>query len=212
MTAYTTLAELKIRLGLGGTAGTAVTDDDTLLASYVTSTNAWIEHETWRPIGPTTGGTATFDGYGDVSSDGLSLYVNTGVRSITTLTVASETGGTPVEVQDDVVILPREQNRRSGWPGFEVRFKDIVAGSVGSFSRGYGNIVLIGDTGWASIPSNLSELGYRVAIRAWHARNAGQQDIIGVDETGDPIVSRFASSMDWRILRSFRPGGGVVAQ
>ena len=48
---YIARAGLKLRLGLGGTAGTAVTDDDTLLDQFVTSTNDWIEHETWRPIG-----------------------------------------------------------------------------------------------------------------------------------------------------------------
>lgn len=211
MTAYTTLAELKIRLGLGGTAGTAVSDDDTLLTSYVTSTNDWIEHETWRPIGPNNGGTATFDGAED--SDGRSLYVYPGIRSITSLTVAPSTGDAPeAATLTDVVILPRLHNRRGpGWPGFEVRFIDVTTGPVTSFGRGYGDIVLVGDFGWEAIPSNLSELGYRVAIRAWHARNAGQQDIIGADETGEPIVSRFASRMDWRILHSFRPAGGVVA-
>lgn len=206
---YITLANLKLRLSLGGTAGTAVTDDDTLLGQYVTATNGWIEHETWRPIGPSSG-TAIFDGTEDVSPDGRSLYVNHGVRSIDSLEVATETGGTGVDVAADVVLLPREQNRRTGWPAFEIRFKDIVAGSLACFPRGYGNIVHVGDRGWDSIPSELSELGYRVSIRAWHARNAGQQDLVGTTETGDPIVSRFASQMDWRILRSFRPAVGVT--
>ena len=205
---YITLTNLNLRLGLGGTAGTATHADTALLAQYVTSTNDFIEHETWRPIGPSSG-TATFDGYEDVSSDGRSLYVAQGVRTITSLEVATETGGSGVDVSADVVMLPREQNRRTGWPAFEIRFKDIVAGSLAYFPRGYGNIVLVGDRGWEAIPSQLSELGYRVAARAWSARAAGQQDMIGTDETGNPIVSRFASAMDWRILRSYRPNGGI---
>lgn len=209
---YITATNLKLRLNLGGAAGTAVIDDDTLLAQYVSSTNDWIEHETWRPIGPTAGGTATFDGAEDVSNDGRTLFVQQGVRTITSIEVAPSTGATAVAgTAADFVILPRPQNRRTGWPGFEVRVKDAVTGNVSIFpTAGYGEIVIVGDFGWESIPSNLSELGYRVAIRAWHARNAGQVDIIGSDETGAPIVSRFASAMDWKILKSFRPAGGLT--
>ena len=203
--AYINRADLKTRLNIGGTAS------DPLLDEYVTYTNEWIEHETWRPIGPTTGGTATFDGYEDVSPDGRSLVVYEGIRSITSITVAPSTGSTPVAgTVADFVILPRTQNRRPGWPGFEVRFKDSVTGSVSTFGHGYGDIVIVGDFGWAAIPSELSELGYRIAARSWHARNAGQQDIVGSNEVGDPIVSRFVSSMDWKLIKSFRPAGGLV--
>lgn len=208
---YITATNLKLRLGLGGAAGTAVTDDDSLLAQYVTSTNEWIEHETWRPIGPTAGGTATFDGAYDTSDDGRSLYVIQGVYSITSLTVAPSTGASPVSATvADLVLLPRPQNRRPGFPATEIRFKDVVAGPVGEFGTGYADIVLIGGLGFEAIPSPLSEMGYRVAARAWHARNAGQVDIIGSDETGAPIVSRFASAMDWKLLKSFRPAGGLT--
>lgn len=204
---YITLTNLKLRLNLGGTAGTAVSGNDDLLGQYVTSTNDWIEHETWRPIGPTDGGTATFDGY---DTDGVTLAVPQGIRAITSITIAPETGASPVAATvGDFAILPRVQNRRTGWPGFEVRALDVTSGAASYFASGFGNIVIVGDFGWAAIPSSLSELGYRVAIRAWHARNSGQVDIIGSDETGAPIVSRFASQMDWRLLRSFRPNGGV---
>lgn len=203
--AYITRDNLKAELSVG----TATTTYDDLLDRYVTATNEWIEHETWRPIGPTTGGTATFDAVHDVQ-DGA-LYVNTGVRSISSLTVAPSTGETGVAATvADLVILPRMQDRRPGWPGFWIVFKDVVTGVVSDFGSGYGNIVLVHDGGWAAIPAELSDLGYRVAVRAWSARNAGQQDMLGSDETGTPIVSRFASTMDWKILKSFRPAGGVT--
>lgn len=203
--AYINRADLKTRLNIGGTAQDALLDD------FVAYTNEWIEHETWRPIGPDTGGTATFDGYNSVSSDGTTLYVNQGIRTITSITVAPSTGATPVAgTVADFVILPRTQDRRPGEPGFEVRVKDVVTGSVTRFYHGFGDIVVVGDFGWAAIPSELSELGYRVAARSWHARNAGQQDIVGADEVGNPIVSRFVSSMDWKLIKSFRPAGGLV--
>lgn len=205
---YTTTALVKVRLGIG----TADTTDDELLDDIVEQTNDYIEAYTWRPIGPTSGGTATFDGYDDVDADGRTLYVRQGIRSITSITVAPGTGSDAVTgTAADFVILPRSQNRKADWPGFWVRVKDSVTGSVSSFSVGYGNIVIVGDFGWAAIPPAIKEVAETLAVRAWHARKTGQADIVGSEANGEPIVSRYLSNRDKMLLRSFRPAGGLVA-
>ncbi len=48
-------------------------------------------------------------------------------------------------------------------------------------------------------------------MRAWHARKTGQADIVGSEANGEPIVSRYLSTRDKMLLRSFRPAGGLVA-
>ena len=184
----------------------------TLLDSYCDQANDYIEQYVWRPIGPNDGGTATYDGAEDVDPDGKTLYVRDGIRSITSITVAPSTGASPVTgTVADFVILPRSQNRKPGWPGFHVRVKDSVTGSVSTFGHGYGDIVIVGDFGWAAIPDSLKELAETLVVRMWHARATGQSDIVGSEANGEPIVSRYLSTRDKMLLKSFRPAGGLVA-
>lgn len=183
-----------------------------LLQTFCTQTNDYIEQFVWRPIGPTSGGTATFDGAEDVSWDGRSLTVRQGIRTITSIEVAPSTGSTAVAgTVADFVILPRTQNRKPDWPGFEVRIKDTVTGAVSTFGHGYGDIVIVGDFGWAAIPESIKEVAEINVVRRWHARLNGQADVVGSDANGEPIVSRFISAKDRRLLQSFRPAGGLVA-
>lgn len=203
---YTSKDTIKTRLGI-----TDIVDDD-LIASYATAVNEWVETFTGRQLGPTTGGTATFDGDIDVADDRRSLYVPQGVRTITSLTVAPTTGSTPVSATaSDLLILPRTHNRKPDWPGTEVRIIDYPTGLVTYFTYGYGNIVLVGDFGWASIPAKVSELATAVAVRIWHARKAGQTDIIGSDETGAPVVTRYVSGEDKAFLRLYQRDRLVAA-
>lgn len=202
---YATSANVKTRLGITDST------DDTLLGNIVAAANDYIESQTWRPIGPTTGGTATFDSVDDCL-DSRTLYVRQGIRSISSITVASSTGADAVAgTVADFVIMPRSQNRRPDWPGFYVVIKDAVTGDVSSFGSGYGDIVIVGDFGWASIPPVLTEIAELTAVRAWHARNLGQADIVGSEANGEPTISRFVSKRDKMTLQSFRPAGGLVA-
>lgn len=205
---YCTRANIKVRLGIDS----GDTTDDTLLDSIASQTNDWIEHYTQRPIGPTNGGTATFDSWEDVDMDQRTLYVRQGIRAITSITVAPSTGSAAVTgTAADFVILPRIQNRRPDWPGFYVRVKDSVTGAVSIFGRGYGDIVIVGDFGWAAIPPAITEIAETIAVRTWHARKAGQSDVVGSEANGEPIVSRYVSGKDKMTLRAFRPAGGLVA-
>lgn len=202
---YTSYATVKTRLGLDDD------EDETLITSFVNAANDWIETYCWRPVGPNDGGTLTFDSIEDVSADLTTLFVRQGIRTVTSMTVALATGSTPATATtDDLVVLPRVQNRKSGFPGSEIRFKDYIAGSVNLFGRGYGDIVVVGDFGFAAIPEKVRDIAETSAIRWWAGRANGQADIVGSDANGEPIVSRYVSSADKATLRMYRPAGGLV--
>lgn len=191
MTAYATTALVKARLGLG----TADTVDDTLLGQIVDGVNGWMDDEIGRSIAPDDAATYVFDGDG---SD--MLYIPNGIRSVTTLTIADTTGGTGVP-ETNHVILPRVQDRRPGWPGFWLRLTDIAPVR---FWDAYGNVSITGNFGWAETPDSLVDVALTVAVRAWHARQTGQADIVGNDESGAPLVSRFVSFRDRKTIQRYK--------
>ena len=198
---YTTGTAVKARLGIGS----GDTTDDTLLGGYVNATNEWIEQYCGRQVGPVTAGTATFDATYDASPSGRTLYIPQGIRTFSAVTVAPSTGATGVAATTgDLVVLPRSHNRRPDWPGFELEFIDAPTGAVATFGTGYGNITVVGAFGWAAIPYKVAEIAEAIVVRIWHARMSGQTDIVGSDETGAPLVTRFISGEDRATLRDYR--------
>jgi hypothetical protein len=205
---YVTSANLKVRIGLG----TADTTDDTLIATICGQVNSYVEFVCRRDFtavaGTASGGTATFDAAEDVY-DGQ-LYVRDGIRAVTSLSVAPSTGDAAVSATvADTIILPRSQARRPGWPGFWVVFKPVVSGAVSDWGTGYANITLGYDRNFEAYPVEVVEVAEVMATRAWYGRQAGQADIVGSDEVGAPVISRFLSARDRDTLKAFRPDLGA---
>ena len=190
-TAYATTANVKLRLGLG----TADTQDDTLIGSLVDQVNGWMDDEIGRSVAPNDAATFVYDGDG---SD--TLYIPNGIRSVTTLTIADSTGGAAV-AETHYVILPRVQERRPGWPGFWLRLTDLAPVR---FWDAFSNVSVTGNFGWEEIPDALKDVALTITIRAWHARQTGQADIVGNDEAGAPIVSRFVSMRDRKTIQRYK--------
>lgn len=187
---YATRDGVKTRLGLG----TADTVDDDLFDTLTGQINGWMEEQMGRQVGPIASATYTFDGDG---SD--ELYVPLGIRSLTQLKIADTTGGTLV-AETNFVLLPRVQNRRPGWPAFYIKLTDLAPVR---FWEAYSNVEATMTAGWDSIPTALTEVGEVAVVRAWHARKNGQTDIVGNDESGAPIVSRFLSVKDRKTMQKF---------
>jgi hypothetical protein len=205
---YVTSANLKVRLGIG----TADTTDDTLLGNICNQVNSYVEFIARRNFdavaGTAAGGTATFDASEDVY-DGQ-LYVHDGIRAVTSLSVAPGTGDAAVTATvADLIILPRSQARRPGWPGFWVVFKPVVTGLVSDWGVGYANIVMGYDRNFASYPLEIVEVAEVAAARAWSGRQGGQEDISGTDESGAPLIRRYFSAEDKKTLREFRSDLGA---
>lgn len=192
---YATRDGVKRRLKNGNAFGTADTSDDDLIDTLCGQINGWLEDEMGRQVGPIASATYTFDGDG---SD--ELYVPMGVRSISLLTIADSTNGSPV-TETNYVVLPRVQDRRPGWPGFYLKLTDL---SSMRFYRAFGNVAVTMTAGWDAIPNSLTQVAEVTVVRAWNARQSGQMDITGTDETGNPIVSRFISGRDMATIRRYK--------
>lgn len=200
-TAYAALANVKVRLAIGS----ADTADDTLLGNIVSGVNSYLDTYIGRPIAPDNTATYVFDGYA-AYDDGKGLYISNGVRSITTMTIATTTIATPGTVNSqDYHISPRIQDRRTNdWPGFEVRLHDFLRGTIPIFWPGYGNISITGDFGWAAIPADLTDVAEQLCVRIWFARQNGQADTAGTNEFGQVLISRYVSPEDKAKIRIYR--------
>ena len=201
---YATTAAVKTRLGETGST------NDTLIGTLCDQINGWIEspNVVGRPVAPYDA-TYTFDSSSWINS--TTLLLPRGLRTVTAFTMSSGTGQTQEAVDsDDYFLLPREQDRAPGWPATRLVLTDVLTNSpFSSVNEGFGTAVINGSWGWAAIPDELKAVAETAVVRAWHARQAGQQDIIGTDETGQPVVSRYVAPRDRDTLDSYRWKVGV---
>jgi len=191
--AYATATALKVRANITDTT------DDTLLGTICDQINAYIESECGRVIAPVSGTpTRVFDM--DEASD--CLFVKAGVRTVTLLEIAPYTNAAYETVAAADYYL-RPLYPRPGWPYTEVELGDVVVGSYLKFPRGFETVRITGTFGWAAIPDEITDVALTAATRAWQARLAGQSDIVGTDDFGRPLVSRFFSSRDRGTLQRY---------
>lgn len=193
---YATLADVKTRMGRTDTA------DDTLIQQLCDETNQWIETYTGRVIAPYSATTYTLDGNTAVDTF---LDVPIGIRTLTLVEVAPYTGSAFTTVPaTDYLIRPDLASLPPGWPATTLLFSDYPAGSYAKWPAGYANVRLTGTFGFAAIPDDVRGVAIARVVRQFHGRQAGQTDIIGSDETGAPIVSRYTSPADLATLNRYR--------
>lgn len=202
--AYATLAAVKTRMKRTDTA------DDTFIQTLCDQINGWVESPqgAGRPIAPYTA-TYTFDG-SDWRFNGTVLVIPRGIRAVTTLKLASATGESYTTIAStDYYLRPATQDRSNGWPATRLHISDAPAGAFTNAEPGFGTTELTGDYGWAAIPDELKDVAETAVVRAFSARAGGQSDLIGNDETGQPLVSRFLSGDHRRLVESYRWYDGV---
>lgn len=199
--AYATTAGLKARIFAAGVTDTA---DDTLMGTICDQVNAFIEGP-WgcrRVIAPISSATYILDG------SGLSfLYFPKGIRTVTALTIGDTTGDTLDTVTAaDIFLRPLDQDRVPGWPAFYLYLSDVPVSTIGrkTFPKARGNVSLTCTAGWTAIPDDITDVALTTATRAWHARQSGQADIVGNDDTGAPLVSRFVAPFHWGTIKAYR--------
>ena len=191
--AYATTALLKAR--------TAITDttDDTVIGGLCDQINQYIETKTRRPICPVSSATYTFDGDGSTV-----LRYPRGIRAVTLLELQYYTGSGYLTLGANQYFLrPSATDRLPGWPFTRIQFTDYPVGTFAYFPRGYDTVRVTMTTGWAAIPDDITELALTAATRAWHAIQAGQTDLVGTDDMGRPLVSRFFSARDLETLATY---------
>ncbi len=191
--AYATAALLKSRLGI------ADTTDDTVIASVCDQVNQYVETKTGRVLAPVASAAILFDGDGS-----RCLRYPRGILAVSLLECADYTGGAYVTVAASQYFLrPGPADLRPGWPYTRIEFTDRPTGTFTCFPSGFDTVRVTMTTGWAAIPDDITELALVAATRAWHAVESGQQDIVGTDDMGRPLVSRFFSARDLETLRTY---------
>lgn len=194
--AYATTAALKTRMAFPDSA------DDTLLGLICDQLNAYIEgpQAIGRIIAPIASDTYLFDGDG-----GNVLRYPKGIRAVTLLEVKFATNVNTFNTipVTDYKLRPGPMTLTPGWPYNRIEMVDIPLGGIGYFPRGYDTVRVTMTTGFAAIPDDVTEVALVAAARAWHAVQAGQQDIVGTDEMGRPLVSRFFSKRDLETLAAY---------
>jgi hypothetical protein len=181
----------------------ADTTADELLLDYIREITDYIRGFTGREFA-TESGTFTFDGIAAMNG-GKYLSIPRGVQSISLLEAAANTGGSFTTIPSSAYVLrPTVQERTPGWPATELWLTDnYVGSSYSTFPRGYDNIRVTGVLGFG-VPARIEGVARRTVVRAYAARQAGQNDMLGVgQEGGTPTVSRSLSRSDREILNQF---------
>jgi hypothetical protein len=192
--AYATAAALKTRLGISDVT------DDTVLGTVCDQVNAYIESFTGRVLAPVTSATYLLD----VEEPCEKLHFPRGIRAISAISVGDYTGATRVSLgTGDYALRPAAHDRRPGWPATWLYLTGQPGAVRSYFSEGFDIVSMTATTGWDAIPDEITEVALTAATRAWHGIQAGQQDIVGTDEMGRPMVSRFFSARDLGTLRTY---------
>lgn len=191
--AYATASALKTRIAISDTT------DDTTLSNVCDQVNQYVETKTGRVLAPIASAVILLDGDGS-----RVLRYPRGIRAVSLLECAEYTGAAFSTVAASQYFLrPGPADLRPGWPYTRLEFTDIATGTFTSFPRGFDTVRMTATTGWTAIPDDITELALVAATRAWHAVESGQQDIVGTDDMGRPLVSRFFSARDLETLRVY---------
>jgi len=176
--AYATLGGVKRKLSITDTV------DDTVLADIIADVNQDVEDMTGRQVGPATVSGELLDGH-DALEDGRCLLYPKGIRTVTTLEVASGTNEAFSSVPAaDIFLQPPAHLRQPDWPAFEIWMTDVpsATNTLPVFLPGYRNIRLTATVGWVAIPSTLTSAAETTAVRTFLSNRSGSTE--GSDEIG----------------------------
>jgi hypothetical protein len=177
--------------------------DDEVLDDIVADVNLDIEDMTGRQIGPGTVSGQLLDGF-DAIEGGLCLEYPKGLRSVSSLEVASTTGGTFSAVDSgDIYLRPSEHLRQPDWPSFELWLTDIPSSGTALpvFMPGRDNIRLSADIGWAAIPSTITSAAEVTVMRTFLSNRGGHVD--GSDELGERSFRALWRMWDVRTVKRY---------
>lgn len=184
-------------------ASTDTADDEALLELLI-QCGDYVSLYCERTFAPDPVTVYTFDGFSALRGDRV-LPVRRGIRSVTTLEVATNTGGTLTAANAaDVFLRPTDGERALGWPPTEIWLSDIPVGSVTYFYPGFANVRVTGAFGFAAVPRDIELIVLTMAGKRWLSRQAGQTDIVGTGESGQPIVRPALSRPDMETLNWYR--------
>lgn len=199
--AYATATLLQGLIGGGQTFDMA---DTTLMGLICDRVNQYLESEMRQVVAPISSATYVYDGRGlrhlylPFPSSGVGIG---GLRVASLVEVQTSTGAgyATVPAADYFLRSPAPMAGPFRW----LVFSDLPSGSYNIWPDGYATVRVTATAGWTAIPDDLTMLALGIAQRAWNARQAGMQNVEGVDENGRPVVARFFQLPDWRTLKRY---------
>lgn len=200
---YSTLYDVKQAIGKSPTD----TSDDEELLQHLVRVADYITGKVHRRLLPDPATSYVFDGYGAVSSDGGrgcdTILVPQGVQSVSSITVATSTGGAQTALSaSDYILRPLAQDRNApDWPATRIQLTDVATYTY--WPRAYGNITVTGAFGWSSVPARIEALAVRLTAVSWRGRNAGGADTFTVGLEGERVFDRSLSWEERWLLRSY---------
>ena len=195
---YATLGGVKRRLDISDS------NDDDVLLDIIADVNQDIEDITGRAIGPITLTNELIDGY-DALEGGRCILYPKGIREVTTLEVATMTGGDFNTVpSSDLFLRPTQHLRQPDWPAFEIWMTDVpsAGNTVTTFAPGFANVRLTGTGGWAAIPSTVTSAAEVTAKRTFLSDRGGFSE--ADDDLGVRSFRALWRGMDIRTLERFQ--------
>lgn len=188
------LADARQRIGL--LSPTDHSQDENLL-QWITQAGDWLAHRTGRCFTPDPAtGTKTYLFDGDGSRD---LFVPRGVRSITTLELASATGGAYV-ASTDFFLRPGDAVRSPGWPYTRIALSDM-AGTY--FWPGYDTVKITGTFGFAAVPPAIEQLALTLVVAAMRETSSSGGETVTINADGSRVFERSLSRKDRDTLEMF---------
>lgn len=154
--------------------------------------------------------TYLFDG-AEMVEGGAVLLIPTGLISVVQVRTGFMTGSTlQLLPTSQWQPRPQPQNRKPGWPYTQLWMTTTPSTwaplfqSTAAWRGPFSNIEVAGQLGWPAPPDDVVDVGVTTATRAWQGRQSGQQDVVGSDILGRPVISRFLSARDHDVLTLYR--------
>lgn len=178
-------------------SGSTLNDDErALVMGYIPEVSDYIRQVTGRRLSPDPlSGTKTYRVH---TKAGRVLWLPRGIRSITTLGVAStgqpSSGGTyTTATAADYYIDPPEYTRQTGWPGSAIVIRSNASGPVTAFSDAEFGAEIAGAFDFAATPAAISHVALNLVVAAFRDRasSGGGGITINVDgsRTYDPMLT-----------------------
>lgn len=195
---YATTALAKEAMGITNAV------DDVLIGKLADRVNAWIEAETGRVLAPILSAVYTLDGRD--ARDGRVMYIREGVRVVSLLQVASQTGGTLQTIPSTDYFLrgPLQPNLPTS-PFSRIELTDVPSAGnpFGYFPQGYANVAVTMACGWAVIPDEIVSIALTAVAGAWTRRKEGPIETVIIGPDGDRTFVQYLSQDERWTLKRF---------
>lgn len=182
---------------------TLTANDKEMVLEKIRQVSAAIEGFTGRWFAPRPlSGTTTYRTH---TRSGRVLRIPKGIRSITTLSVATTdqptSGGTyTAATATDYYIDPPDIERDANWPGTSVRFRS-TSGTL-FYDASFG-VEIVGAFGWASVPFDVQGVAIRAVVRRYIGKGGGGA-AVAIGPEGTEILLPDLSGSDRRVLEWYR--------